>query len=672
MSLFMTTEERERIRSLIGSNGQMNRLWSGLRERTLRNTREAKLVQSCDTQEWWHLVWERVRDAASVYAIEENPVVGKWLHDRTMELVRLPVDDWIGPWFRRHADPPVGALESAHVTNAVCEAYDLCPGLFTELEKEEILNALREKGMPLCLRFTEPAFGFLYAKIHDPEHAVPPAKGWVNNWYCVIADGYAAAAVILDDKEAIAHAADLYECCCWLFDDDGYGETYQYCNYTALSLSHMYDVLTRGDAALKDRLSVRVIANVVKWWLSGHLYMKKLGGWGGDKLYPRSLNFGDCAAIFRPTGEVLLQVAALYKDADPEIAGLARWFFDTVYADPSLGPDELATFGFFNQFSYVSLLYLPDAAKALSPADAGLPTYQYFKCGTGVIRDSWTDTQTVLGTQVGYDDHHVVSHRHQDQNSFILAHRGERFFADAGHCCYRLDTWKNGCKTIHHNTWDFEDEEGNFYGQKSLNREGPGLNRIVTYPAQEGFDILASDAAQIYGAHFKRAERVWITAFPNVMFMLDRIETDIPMKMSAHFCINNRDNGLNTHIADDFRLVFRRGTAGMKFFTIPQGEEMKMSRRWGFIHDYYHPLANQAGQGKEGSAEIYDYTSKEFSTKHLILYGFAMSEREDVRHWHIKPDEDGSWRIMNPGNKIIWRLRLDPDAEAWFTVTKEC
>lgn len=648
MSLFMTQTELARIRAARDSDTQLGALWRALKARTYRNTTEDTLVQSSDTQVWWHLVWERIRDAASVYAVEPEEKLGKWTHDRVMEIVHMDADEWIGPWFRTRLDPPMGALETAHVTNAVTEAYDLCPDLFSDEEKAEILVSLRERGLPFCREFVQKA-----------KH--------LNNWYCVIAGGFAAAAVILGDRDAVRDAVGYYQKGASLYDEDGYGETLQYGNYASLSLSHMRDVLVRFDPSLDAQLPLDCIAGTVRWAVSSFLYIKPLGGERGDVLYPRSINFGDCAAIFRPTGEVLLQIAALYKDKT--VAGLARWLFDTTYQSPADGPDELATFGFYNHFSYVSLLWLPDAAEPISPAAADMPLMNVYKTGTATIRDSWSEKATVLGAQIGYVEHPVGAHRHADHNSFVLAYDGERYFADPGHCCYRLQTWRDSCKSEYHNAWDFTDEAGVRYTQELSGSCKAPLNRLVEYPAQGNFTILASDCAAAYGAHFKRAERVWITAFPHVMFMIDRVETDIPMKMTSHFVINNRDNGLTSKIADPVRLVFRRGQGGIKFFTFTD-EPIELKQRWGYIHDNYHPLHNQLGQGREGSAEIFDYVT-DFADSHLIVHPFVMQETKEIVYWHIKSPAPHVYKILNRGNTHAWTLTLHPGEEQWFTLTEE-
>ena len=157
---------------------------------------------------------------------------------------------------------------------------------------------------------------------------------------------------------------------------------------------------------------------------------------------------------------------------------------------------------------------------------------------------------------------------------------------------------------------------------------------------------------------------MFICRLPDVIFIIDRIEADLPVKVVSHFVTNNRENGLDLHIADDYRIVLRRGGAGVKFFTFG---DMSMSQRWGFVHDYYHPQPNQAGQGKEGSAYIFDYTSSEFAVEHINIHVIVMSDTETIRGWHIKRHDDDIV-VTSPGEREAIRLRLNPSAANWFSV----
>ncbi len=615
------------------SDAQTKALLDALVERTMRNTAENRLVQKNDTQEWWHLVWERMSDAAFVYALNGGDVLGRWVHDRTMEIVSLDADEWIGPWFRKRVDPPCGNLETAHVVNAVVHALCLCPSLFGNAEKNAVLTAIREKGLDQCERFME--------------------RKTRSNWSCVLAGGFASAAAVLDDRDAVERAVGYYNDCLDLYNSDGYGETLQYGNYASLSLVHMRRVLLAYDPSLAPRLSIGPIAAATKLGVMNFIGMKPLEE--GGKAYPRSVNFGDSAAIYRPTGDVAITVAS--EASDPVVCGLARWHFDTTYADPTLGPDELATFGFFNQFTWMTVADLEKADRAITPEAAGLPLRYVSKLGPAVIRDGFGEGTTLLGVQSGGEVLKVSGHRHTDMNSFVLAHLGERFFADPGHCCYRLETWRQSRMAMMHNTWTFLDEEGHTLSQAgaAVGKE-PLAHEVTASFEGEGFEVFSTDAAKAYGEHFKRAERTFIAAFPHVLFIVDRIETDVPMKVVSHFVVNNRDNKLDVHIADDKRLVFRRDPAAIKFFTFG---DVTFSKRYGFIHDHYHPLPNQEGQGREGSAMIYDYTSAEFSTSHLIVHAVAMAEIGEIRKWHIKPGDEGVYNVFSPKNELCWRLTVD-------------
>ncbi len=632
---------------------QLGRLRDALRARTIESTSEPRLVHSSFTQEWYHLVWEIMSDAAFVYKLDGSPELGQWIHDRTLEIVRISADEWIGPWFRARSANPIGRLETAHIASAVCEVCALASDLFDDNELNEIYTALQEKALPLCKAFLE--------------------GGQRNNWYCVLLNGYAFTAATLDDSAAVEYAIECYnEIAMKFYDSDGYGESLQYSNYASLSLSNMRRVLVRYDEKNAERLPLTPIANTVKWAVSSHFYMKPIGEREG--IYPRSANFGDCASIFRPTAEVLLQISAEHPDR--EIAGLARWLFDLTYANPSHGTHELATFGFFNHFGYQALLFLPRATDPISPEEARMPLKNIYMTGTSTLRDSWTEPQTILAVQTGYEPHNACSHRHYDQNSFILVHRGERYFADPGHCCYRLDSWKNSRLASHHNTWEFEDADGNLITQELVKLHEAPLTTNVEQSAQSGFEIISSDSAAAYGEHFSRCERSFVAAFPNVLFIVDRIKSDIEIKLISHFVLNNRENQLKVHEADPYRLVLRRGDGGIKFFTfLLDGDELKpdgltLSRRWGFIHDNYHPLPNQIGQGKEGSATIYDYTSNELSKEFTVVHAIAMDGTETVKGWHIKPSGN-SVTVSAPKNTSRFTLTLTPEDENPFTAKIE-
>jgi hypothetical protein len=649
----------EILRSCIDKDtGKVKALWTSMEKRVREHTKFPGLVQPGDTQEWWHLIWERLSDAAFVQAVKPNEALHAWLREVVLEVIDKPTDDWIGPWFRSRSIPLLGTLETAHISAAISTVIDLCPGLFSNEELLKIKDSLRTKGMEPC---------------KSAANEILNARDHISNWFMALLNGFGTVAALLEDRETVAKAVEYYKKAVKLYNDDSYGESLQYSNYATIHLSHLREILIQYDLSLKEELDIGCYAKLMPWYAASFMYMKPLEGWGSEA-YPRAVNFGDSSAIFRPSGDVLLYIAARAKHQFPIESGLARWMFERMYENTELGPDDGASFGFNNSFQFLSILLYHEAAESLNPEQAGIPLLSSFEVGNIVARDRWEQPLTVLAIQGGFKQQCITAHRHKDQNSFILAHKQERFFVDPGHCCYRLKTQDFSKSEHSHNTWSFEteDEGGGMIGQELIqgNIYKPTLqfnhNRIVN--ELDGIHVVRSDAAELYGEPIRRAERTWIAAMPHTLFIVDRIEADLPVKVHSHFVINNRDNRLKAKVAAETKLVFRRNEAGMKFFqvsAISDGEvnTNKLSLDWGYVHDCYNPLPNQKGQGAEGSASIFRYSSEKYQTQHTIIYAIAMDDTDTVRHWHILPLSDRHFYVEPPEKSGGYSLELVDDEE---------
>jgi hypothetical protein len=651
----LSDREVERVRDVVGAPGPARDLWLRLAARAERHTTRSGVDDPADTIDWWHSVWERLSDVAFAQRMTPTPERAEWLRSQTVAICERPLDDWIGPFFRQRSNPPAGMLETAHVGLAVATAVGLCPDLFSSAERRSIEAALRKNCQMPTRRALDRRLEAFAAGKDDP--GVAP----LNNWFMVLLNGFGAVSVLLDDADAIAEAVDRYQVAASLFGPDSYGESLQYWNYATLHLSHLWEVLVAHDSTLAATLDHSGYSRCISWVVQSLLYVKPLAGWGPER-YPRSLNFGDSAAIFRPTADVALHVANRAADTHPTEAGLARWLFDTTFADEPAHPVDGDTFGFFNRFRFDSLLLLPGAVGPISPGQANLPLTQGFDCGTSVVRDSWAEPLTILGVQGGHGELSVTSHRHADLNSFILSHRQERFFADPGHCCYRLRAQRESASTTAHSTWTF-DADGQALGQTSkADRSRIGRTALV---ARDGdVSVVRSDVADAYGSKVRIAERTWISVLPGVLFVVDRIELAEPMSLSAHFVLNNRDGNLRTHIASDTKLVFRRFAAAMKFFQLSRsadGQDVsdELQRSWGFMHDVYHPRPNQLGQSREGASEIYTFRGGP-AQRHDAMYGIAMDREAHIRKWHFRADAAGVFSV-DRGAESICRISVDPD-----------
>jgi hypothetical protein len=649
MSFMISLKEVAAFRKMAEEDPWLNSLWEIMQLRVTDHTSIPGISQPNDTQEWWHLVEERIYDVAFTWHVTRDKSLGTWLHDTIQDICARSADEWVGPWFRPRKNPPVGQLETAHICAAVSTALDLAGELFSPEETESIKADLRIKGLEACERFLEEKKNTLKM-----------------NWNMVLLDGYTSAAAVLGDKGALVRAKEEYRDLEKLYNADSYGESIQYWNYASLKMSHTYEILLRFDPALVKGLTLPYV-KCIPWFCSSLMFLQPLGGDFGDKPWARVVNYGDAALTTRISGDTALHIARRAKDICPREAGLARWVFEYVYRDAELRSNERATFGFINNFSFYTLIHYPHAVRALNPDEAKLPLVSSFEVGHIIIRDSFQSPKTIVSTLGGYQPLGTTAHRHQDLNSFILAHLGEIFFADPGHCCYRTRTHKFTMSGESHSNWRFQTEDGGWIDQIMVSRENLREPLCVRRFLENSGSITAtaSDAAKAYGGCIKKAERLLVSVLPHVLFIADTIEAEKPIKVQANFVTNNRDNKLKYHAAAPTKLVLRRNHAALNFFQSFAEPACDFSFSWTSLHDCYHPLPNQAGQGKEGSGVIFTQTSAAFSLKHRMVYVIVMAEESAIKGWHIFTNETGVFEVEAPQG--IYRIRFE-ETPGGFTV----
>ncbi|SHN34885.1 heparinase II/III domain-containing protein [Gracilibacillus kekensis] len=651
MSILFKGDEFVQLKRCIEDNLQAKKLWNSLERRVEKNTQKPGLIQPADTQDWWHLIWERLSDAAFVYKMTKQSTLKTWLYEVVMEICAKPKIEWIGPPFRNIKEPTGGVLETAHVGLGMATVLDLVPELFSKEEINYIKDNLKEKCQIPCKNFFN----------KEIENSC--------NWDMVLLNGYGTVSVILGDESEFEKIVNLYREKSKLYNEDSYGECLQYWNYATMHLSHLYEVLVRFDRSLKDKLDMSCYTASIPWAVASFMYMKPLTGFG-VKSYPRSINFGDTAAVFRPSGDVLIHIANRARESHPIEAGLAKWLFDETYQDTDLKPTELASFGFFNTFQFFTLLMLEDSIKPLNPVEAGLPKTIAFETGTIMVRDQWINPKTILGIQGGYKKLNVTAHRHEDQNSFILSHLNERLLVDPGHCCYRLEAQPKSTSTNSHNTWTFEfDEEAPFNWLKQKEVKGnvfnpiEPLNHLKLIKDIDQVSVITSEASSVYGDPIIKAERTWITAMPNTLFIVDRIVSKVPVKVHSHFLLNNRDNQLSFNKASNTKLVVRRNDAAMKFFQVTpdledNNEEVQIITKNSYVHDYYHPKPNQKGQGKEGSGLVYTFSNIKPKKEHFIVYATALDSTEKITQWHVRNLDNNEFYVEPPAGEGGYSLKI--------------
>ncbi len=658
MSLFLTESERTAFQALRPACPVAEGLFWGLNARVSERAASPGLSDRNTTSDWWHHAGEYLSDAAMAHALKSSPQLQVWLRAATLEIVRRPVADWVGPWFREHGPDAVGHLETAHLSWGVAAVLDLAADLFSESELDEIREALRVKGVGLCRRYLQERKSYM-------------------NWRAVITAGLSVAAAVLGDEEAMAEGAEHYRVCAGMFQADGtYGESLQYGNYAAFSQMLSYEALTR--AGIKD-LPLDPMVHQPRWQAASHFYNKPLSGWG-QVPRARAANFNDSAAIFRPSADVLLHVAARGKDAYPQDAGLARWLFDETYVPiTNVGPHDLASFGFVNDFGFLSLALLSQSADALSPEAAGLNELEAFSNGDVIARDAW-DGETIVATHGGGDDFECIGHQHADLNSFILAHRQERLLVDPGHSCYRSFVHTDvEMRAATHNTCTFQVPGKKWcdqikpVGKRQIDPQTNACSAAVPRGATrklaaliDDVRVIQSDAAAAYGDPIRTFMRSWILCGAHVLFVVDRVVADEPVTTQWHWLFNNRDGALEMKPVPPDRLVARRNGVGCKMFHL--GGAKFSGPVYSFMHDAYHPLPGQLGEGASGSAWKMQWSECEALCEREMIHAICFDDYGKTAGWHLRQKEGVDAILESPGATESWELVLKADDQ--FEITE--
>lgn len=660
---FLSDTERAQILNGLRTGGPrtgdalLTRFWAALQERVDERVATKSLLGPDATTAWYYPAAEYLSDAAMLYALKPEERIGNWLRTVTLAIARAPTYDWAGPAFRDHSEPLTGHLETAHLCWALSTVYDLARSAFSESEQAEIRQALTEKGIVLCRRW-----------IDKNQH--------LANWRGILTSGVLVAAAVLGDEALLEQYLSEWQCCVLAFQPDGsYGESLQYGNYLAFALTLAYEALCRRYPEKAALLNVDAYGGGMPWVASSMFYTKALTGWGAEPR-ARAANFNDSAALFRPSGDLLLHLAA--RSQSDETCGLARHLFDTYYANvPTQGPHDLATFGMVNDWGFLTLPLLTRQSQSVSLVEAGLPLTTSFSNGHAFMRDAW-DGRTIVAINGGGDGLHGPGHLHGDLNSFILVHNRERLLVDPGHSCYRNLIHGLESSTQTHNTCTFliesetlglqEDkakavmlEQKSVLPRRLLVNGVPGDpvnrgNRRLLAERDDPVSVVGSAVSSAYGAPIQQFTRFWLLAGSNVLFVVDRIEASQPVITVWNWLVNNRD-GQARVVAEPDCLTVRRHEVGMKLINTSSGQIGHPV--YGYVHDAYHVEPAQRGEGRPGSGLLYRWTETAPATSRTVVHAIALDEAVAIDRWQLQAS--GTSFTLTNGEKQ-WTLILRDEA----------
>ena len=647
--IFANSAEIEEIRTAVKGSLQRE-LFESILGRVRERVQYPGLDDPSATTQWWHHVSDYLTDAALVHVIRPSRKTDAWLRNNVLDIVRRPTADWAGPAFRHYRGGPMrGTLETAHICWAVGISLDLAGDLFSPLETEEIKSALREKGLQPCRRYLD-------------------TVTWYSNWGCVLLSGYAVAAAVLEDEEALRYCRACLPHILDHFETDGsFGESLQYGNYAAYAITILEETLLRAGVLEKPVLDP--YGRMVEWaayaMLADH---KPVSWWPVAVSLPRTANFGDCSALFRPSGDYLMHIAARGEGLQ---ASLASWLFDKTYLPlEKAGIHDLAGFGFINDFGFLSVLLASRRAASLSPSVAGLPTVRAFSAGDAFLRDAWGG-HTVLAFRMPAGPRHDIEHVHGDFNSLILSYDGETLLTDPGHSCYRNVTRQLDLATASHNTCTFLLPDGRTLEQRVESHRWKRLDGVVP----EGKDlvylggerllctrngevsVVASDAADFYGAPLQSFRRYIILCGSHVVFIVDHIKASEPIRTRWNWLLDNRDDSLSARFVSEGNLLAKKGRVGirMNYFgpTVRQAGPV-----YALAHDAYHPLPGQFCEGRPGSGYSFSYTASEASAETVSVHVVAADTLEDLDGWTLTFSY-GRFNALCPGKELFWSLLVD-------------
>lgn len=655
--LFLNESEYKLLKDM-DKTSQAAELFQAMKLRVERRALTPNLTDPSATTEWWHHISEYLTDAALVYALSPSDKVGTWLRSNVLGVVRRPVADWAGPRFRGYGGGDmVGGLETAHLTWSVAISLDMAPSLFTPSEKEEIKTALREKGMLPCRRYLV-------------------RSNFFHNWNCILFAGMSVAAAVLEDAEYLQYAKDYLPVALDHFQPDGsYGESLQYANYAAYGIMLGHEALLRSGYI--NETTFNPYGRLVDWASYAHFYRKPLSRWPLSDL-SRSANFGDCASIFRPSGDVLIHISVRAKNELPVQAGVARWLFDSLYFPANeLGPHDLASFGMINDFGFLSVVMLGNAAQPVSPVQAGYSELKTFSGGDAFLRDSWGG-KTILAARIPAEPRHASAHLHGDVNSFILVHNGERLLVDPGHTCYRNITRMLDVSAASHNTCTFEVPQTASAPARTLDQRG-GINRPMKtvngkktgeapvsiggkrlLEAHKGkLSVLASDASDLYGAPLQSYARFILLCGSNALFVVDRIESSEPLRTTWNWLLNNRDGHLDYQFSRPSRFSAIRGNAGIRITNYASKKSLE-GPNYALVHDAYHVLPDQFSEGTPGTGIMMRFKETVPYTNRMVVHTIAIDTSAALDSWNSKQEGD-IYTLESKDRGENWVLQVAED-----------
>ena len=165
--------------------------------------------------------------------------------------------------------------------------------------------------------------------------------------------------------------------------------------------------------------------------------------------------------------------------------------------------------------------------------------------------------------------------------------------------------------------------------------------------------------AELYGAPLKEFTRTAVLCGSNVVFGVDRIKSDVPVKVVWNWLLDNRDGALLYDFDQPGFISADRPGASMRIRRF--GPEGRLSGpTWAMLHDAYHTLPGRFCEGKPGSGISFRITEDKASESSLSVHVILLDEGGAIDGWTCS-EKNGSYTAENKDRRLGWTLSLSGD-----------
>ena len=552
-----------------------------------------------------------LNDVGFIYALTGHRLLGRFLRDYTLQLVRLPEDFWLHRELRVYKpERPYGMIETGQLSGAVASALCGSEDLFTPEELTEIRDALRRKALIPMLNWLE-----------DTRSA--------SNFLAVVGTGVYVTGKYLNDPQACAAGKKaLLRYVTESVEDDGsYGEGTGYFSFPMENLiSAVAAMNPEGRKSFLDQSGLRRSS---EWLAYPYLYSSV------KEAKTLRCVYGDNSYMARPPMAVLAMMADIYKD--PAAAWLGRKFSGSAFP--------------YNNWKWALARFSGDA-QGTSPTTAvdHLPPIRGFANGENFIRSSWEPDSTVLSLYTAGPTRVNYAHQRPERNSVNLGAYGEYFIVSPHSASYRSPIYyAYDRSTLSANTIriDHGDQLFLWTPNKKLSwgtvppyaNYGKPVGKLIRLDSNPDFDVMTGDARLCYKEKPEAMFRTILYRRPhNYFVVIDRMAASGRKRhtYTALWHFNNRDGRLRLSGGESATLLAERPRANLAVFT---GADCTIERSVtdGYMHgsrrDYSPGGANE---GKPGSAKVLNVSNaepREAVTFVTVLQPLRKGERARPVSW---------------------------------------